>query len=60
MSIECQLGEKAVIVGQLVNAQEVMTEGPDPLVEYAVKDLGAQVTQDVEKRAQSGRKASPV
>jgi len=60
VSIECQLGEKAVIVGQLVNAQEVMTEGPDPLVEYAVKDLGAQVTQDVEKRAQSGRKASPV
>jgi len=57
--IECQLGEKAILTGQAVTVQTSATDGPDPLVEFAVKDLGAQVTKAGGKRAASGRKAAP-
>jgi DNA polymerase-3 subunit gamma/tau len=59
VTVECQLGEKAVLVGQTVTVQELAADGPDPLVEFAVKDLGAQVAQGGGKRAQSGRKTAP-
>jgi DNA polymerase-3 subunit gamma/tau len=46
VAIECQLGDKAVLAGQPSVVQTPITDGPDPLVEYAVQDLGAQVSQN--------------
>jgi DNA polymerase-3 subunit gamma/tau len=44
VTLECQMGEKAMLSGRLVGtAAAVPTNGPDPLVEFAVKDLGAKV-----------------
>jgi DNA polymerase-3 subunit gamma/tau len=41
--LECQLGEKAMLAGRLVGGAAPPTTGPDPLVEFAVSTLGAQV-----------------
>jgi hypothetical protein len=60
VTIECQIGEKAVLTGQAVTVQALATDGPDPLVEFAVKDLGAQVAKDGGKRTAGGRKTSPI
>jgi hypothetical protein len=43
VGLECQLGEKATLAGRLVGTAAAPTSGPDPLVEFAVKDLGAKV-----------------
>jgi DNA polymerase-3 subunit gamma/tau len=40
--LECQMGEKATLTN-MVHVQEVQTDGEDPLVEYAVATLGAEV-----------------
>ncbi|MBU6350536.1 MAG: DNA polymerase III subunit gamma/tau [Chloroflexi bacterium] len=59
LSLECQLGERALLSGVVTTAQTPPTDGPDPLVEYAVSDLGAQVTPNTvaspptEKRTRS-------
>jgi DNA polymerase-3 subunit gamma/tau len=45
VTLECQMGEKAVLAGKLVGV-EAPIAGPDPLVEFAVQDLGAQVIDD--------------
>ena len=60
VAIECQIGEKAILTGQAVTVQTLATDGPDPLVEFAVNDLGAQVAEDGGKRAVGSRKAPPV
>jgi DNA polymerase-3 subunit gamma/tau len=59
VTIECQLGEKAVLVGQVVVVQEQATDGPDPLIEFAVQDLGAQVTQNSSQSSQRKWQTSP-
>jgi hypothetical protein len=59
VAIECQIGEKASLTGQAVTVQELTPGGPDPLVDYAINDLGAQVAQESGKRVASGRKAAP-
>ena len=41
--LECQIGEKATVAGRLVAVTETPSSGPDPLLEFAVSDLGAQV-----------------
>jgi DNA polymerase-3 subunit gamma/tau len=41
--LECQMGEKAMLSGRLMGAAEAPTNGPDPLVEFAVSSLGAEV-----------------
>ncbi len=46
VTLECQLGDKAVMSGRLVGAVEAPINGPDPLVEFAVSALGAQVVKD--------------
>ncbi len=48
ITLECQLGEKAVLSGRLVGVVDAPTSGPDPLVEFAVTTLGAQVLQEDE------------
>ncbi|MFM7172308.1 MAG: DNA polymerase III subunit gamma/tau [Caldilinea sp.] len=59
LSLECQLGDRALLSGVVTTAQTPPTDGPDPLVEYAVSDLGAQVTPNTvaspptEKRTRS-------
>jgi DNA polymerase-3 subunit gamma/tau len=45
VALECQLGEKAALSGRLIGAIDAPTSGPDPLVEFAVTNLGAQVLQ---------------
>jgi DNA polymerase-3 subunit gamma/tau len=57
VAIECQIGDTAVLVGQPGIVQAPITEGPDPLVEYAVQDLGAQVTQNADSPRK--RRSSP-
>lgn len=59
VTIECQLGEKAVLVGQAVVVQAQATDGPDPLIEFAVHDLGAQVMQSPTPSSQRKRQTSP-
>lgn len=44
--LECQMGEKAILTGRLVGVSDTPVSGPDPLVEFAVSDLGAQVIED--------------
>lgn len=46
VAIECQMGEKANLAGRLVAAPAQQQDGPDPLVEFAISDLGAQVVED--------------
>jgi hypothetical protein len=46
VALECQLGEKAVLSGRVIGAAEAPISGPDPLVEFAVTTLGAQVLKD--------------
>ena len=43
MSLECQLGEKAQLHNVIGSAQRDEDAGPDPLVEYAVSELGAEI-----------------
>jgi hypothetical protein len=43
--LECQVGEKANLAGRLVNPSAAPSSGPDPLVEFAVNDLGAQIVE---------------
>ncbi len=59
VTIECQIGEKAILTGHVVAVQPLATDGPDPLVEFAINDLGAQVAKDSGKRGGSSRKPSP-
>ena len=46
ITLECQMGDKAVLAGRIVTAAEAPSSGPDPLVEFAVTTLGAQVLKD--------------
>ncbi len=43
VALECQMGDKASLQGRTLGVADVPTNGPDPLVEFAVKDLGAKV-----------------
>ena len=43
VSLECQPGDRALLAGVVTTVQTTPTDGPDPLVEYAVNDLGAHV-----------------
>jgi DNA polymerase-3 subunit gamma/tau len=43
--LECQVGDKASLAGRLVNPSAAPSSGPDPLVEFAVNDLGAQIVE---------------
>lgn len=46
MMLECQVGDKARLSSsERAIAQDSVDEGPDPLVEYAVSDLGAEVIE---------------
>jgi DNA polymerase III subunit gamma/tau len=46
VALECQLGEKATLSGRVMGMVEAPTSGPDPLVEFAVTTLGAQVLKE--------------
>ncbi len=43
VTLECQIGDKANLAGRVVGVAAAPTSGPDPLLEFAVKDLGAKV-----------------
>ncbi len=44
VQIDCQMGEKAKVSNPIgVSNTPVLDEGPDPLIEYALSDLGAEV-----------------
>jgi hypothetical protein len=43
--LECQMGEKASVAGKFVAPTELPTNEADPLVEFAVADLGAEVVE---------------
>lgn len=46
MVLECQVGDKAKLSSnERAITQDSTDEGPDPLVEYAVSDLGAEVVE---------------
>ena len=45
VALECQMGERANLAGRLVAVNDTPTSGPDPLVEFAVHDLGAQIVK---------------
>jgi len=45
VTIECQLGERAEVVTQRIINVDAPTTGPDPLLAFAVSDLGAQVIE---------------
>jgi len=46
MLLECQVGDKARLSSsERAITQDVSDEGPDPLVEYAVNELGAEVVE---------------
>jgi DNA polymerase III gamma/tau subunit len=45
VTIECQLGERAEVVAQRIISVDAVTAGPDPLLAFAVSDLGAQVVE---------------
>jgi hypothetical protein len=46
VALECQMGDTAHLAGRLVSVTEAASSGPDPLIEFAVSDLGAQVLED--------------
>jgi hypothetical protein len=46
VTLECQSGEKAALSGRLSSVAAAPAGGPDPLVEFAVSTLGAQVLQE--------------
>ncbi len=46
VTLTCQMGEKAQLAGRVLTQLEPATSGPDPLLEYAVSDLGAQVVEE--------------
>ena len=43
VTLECQIGDKANLAGRVVGVAAAPVSGPDPLLEFAVKDLGAKV-----------------
>jgi DNA polymerase-3 subunit gamma/tau len=46
LKLTCQMGEQATVANPIGAAKEARSEeGPDPLVEYAVSNLGAQVVE---------------
>jgi DNA polymerase-3 subunit gamma/tau len=45
VTLECQMGDKASLHGRAL-AVDAPANGPDPLVEFAVKDLGAKVVRE--------------
>jgi hypothetical protein len=45
VTLECQMGEKASVAGKFVTPVELPTNEADPLVEFAVADLGAEVVE---------------
>jgi DNA polymerase-3 subunit gamma/tau len=45
VTVECQKGDRANIAGRLVQVNNDQQGGPDPLVDFAVTDLGAQVVE---------------
>ena len=45
VTLECQMGEKASVAGKFVAPVELPTNEADPLVEFAVADLGAEVVE---------------
>ena len=46
ITLECQIGEQAKLAKMItLNTSEQQGEGPDPLVEYALTDLGAEVVK---------------
>ncbi len=50
VKLECQMGDQAQLAGLAAGqAGGSATAGPDPLVEYAVSDLGAQVSASAKK-----------
>ncbi len=47
IALECQVGEKAILSGRLAHVAATQNDsGPDPLVEFAVSTLGAQILQE--------------
>ena len=46
VQLECQAGEQARVMRAIVAATEHTGDGNDPLVEYAVNHLGAQIVDD--------------
>jgi DNA polymerase-3 subunit gamma/tau len=47
VQLECQMGDQAKI-SRRVSADPVDSDAPDPLVEYAVNNLGARIVEDEE------------
>jgi DNA polymerase-3 subunit gamma/tau len=47
VQLECQMGDQAKI-SRRVSAEPVDSDAPDPLVEYAVNNLGARIVEDEE------------
>jgi DNA polymerase-3 subunit gamma/tau len=45
VTLECQMGEKASVAGKYVAPVELPANAADPLVEFAVADLGAEVVE---------------
>ncbi len=45
VKLECQMGEQAKVAKQIGAAQQSENTGPDPLVEYAVTNLRAEVVE---------------
>ena len=45
VNLECQLGEKAELRNVIGSTERTEVKGPDPLVEYAVDELGAEIVE---------------
>jgi hypothetical protein len=48
VQLECQLGEQAKLARTVAASEQQERDGADPLVEYAVNNLGAKVVEDGE------------
>jgi DNA polymerase-3 subunit gamma/tau len=48
VQLECQLGEQAKLARTVAAGEQQNQDGADPLVEYAVNNLGAKVVEDEE------------
>ena len=46
VTVDCQKGDRASIAGRIVAVGNEQAGGPDPLVDFAVSDLGAQVVEE--------------
>ncbi len=61
--LECQDGDRAQLPAQaLSGAREEVRDGPDPLLEYALGELGAEVVADApgEEQGSTGKPGEPV